>query len=281
MFDLVIVDECHHIAAATFSKSIRLFRARYTMGLSATLKRADGNEEAIFWMLGYPVAVCTRPVDASEASGLTIRMLYMNDTHVEDSFTKSGTFGGNTIAFPKMLTQLLQKPVRIERLSAEIHRAYAEGRDILVISERIDYLDRLAAKLSELGLASAKYVGETSKRKREQRDKDAAEVRILLTTRAMASEGFDRASIDTVVLATPLKRGATLEQSIGRCQRQGAQGASVRSRLVVDVCDLKTSVFASMARGRESYYQTAGFCLERVRCDENSSQPELQKFATK
>jgi len=40
------------------------------------------------------------------------------------------------------------------------------------------------------------------------------------TTRAMASKGFVRPIISAVVLATPLRQGANLEQSIGRCQRQ-------------------------------------------------------------
>ncbi len=38
----VIVDECHHIAAASFEAILRQVKARYVLGLSATLVRRDG-----------------------------------------------------------------------------------------------------------------------------------------------------------------------------------------------------------------------------------------------
>ena len=38
----VIVDECHHIAAASFEAILRQVKARYVLGLSATLERRDG-----------------------------------------------------------------------------------------------------------------------------------------------------------------------------------------------------------------------------------------------
>jgi superfamily II DNA or RNA helicase len=44
----VIVDECHHIAAASFETILRQVRARHVMGLSATLVRRDGLQPILF-----------------------------------------------------------------------------------------------------------------------------------------------------------------------------------------------------------------------------------------
>jgi superfamily II DNA or RNA helicase len=38
----IIVDECHHISAASFERIIRKYPAHYRLGLSATLVRRDG-----------------------------------------------------------------------------------------------------------------------------------------------------------------------------------------------------------------------------------------------
>jgi superfamily II DNA or RNA helicase len=44
----VIVDEYHYIAAASFETILRQVRARYVLGLSATLVRRDGLQPILF-----------------------------------------------------------------------------------------------------------------------------------------------------------------------------------------------------------------------------------------
>ena len=51
-YGLVIVDECHHVAAHTFARAIQSIPARRWLGLTATPKRADGREEIMFMHCG-------------------------------------------------------------------------------------------------------------------------------------------------------------------------------------------------------------------------------------
>jgi superfamily II DNA or RNA helicase len=51
-FGLVIYDECHHIGAKVFSKSLQKAGCKYTLGLSATPIRKDGMTKIIHWHLG-------------------------------------------------------------------------------------------------------------------------------------------------------------------------------------------------------------------------------------
>ena len=55
-WNLVIIDECHHLPADQFSK-LALIRRKYTMGLTASPQREDGREEYIFALTGYPVGL--------------------------------------------------------------------------------------------------------------------------------------------------------------------------------------------------------------------------------
>jgi superfamily II DNA or RNA helicase len=282
-FEVIVVDEMHHLAAQTFQKAMRYFKARYVIGLSATLKRGDGNEHALPWFFGHPIASCKRVfsggghgvdvdavsvVDGTRPDGtdrvpdgtITVEMVRAGpSTQSFDVRTPSGK-----LEFSAMLTRLIATPGRVELITRKVRDAFLEGRHILVISERVDLLDTIKEVLmSRHGIAAVKFVGEVSKKKKRDRDDAAKTASVLLTTRAMASEGFDRPMISTVILATPLKQGASLEQSIGRCQRYCAEKR--HSNKIIDIVD-PFSVFAGMARGREHFYRSRGYTIvnERV-----------------
>jgi superfamily II DNA or RNA helicase len=43
-FDYIIVDECHHAAAAFYRKLIAYFNPKFLLGLTATPERSDGGD---------------------------------------------------------------------------------------------------------------------------------------------------------------------------------------------------------------------------------------------
>ena len=51
-FGLVIYDECHHLGAEVFSRSLMKVGCEYTLGLSATPDRNDGLTKVFKWFLG-------------------------------------------------------------------------------------------------------------------------------------------------------------------------------------------------------------------------------------
>ena len=51
-FGLTIVDECHHIAAEVFVRSLFKVVTPYTLGLSATMQRKDGLTKVFKMFLG-------------------------------------------------------------------------------------------------------------------------------------------------------------------------------------------------------------------------------------
>jgi superfamily II DNA or RNA helicase len=48
----LIVDECHHLSAVSFELVARRSKARYVLGLSATVARKDGHHPIIFMQCG-------------------------------------------------------------------------------------------------------------------------------------------------------------------------------------------------------------------------------------
>ena len=49
---MVIVDECHHVPVLTFENVLKAIPAKYTYGLTATPKRADGQQPILHMYLG-------------------------------------------------------------------------------------------------------------------------------------------------------------------------------------------------------------------------------------
>ena len=51
-YGLVIVDECHHVAAFSFEKVLKAIRSKYVYGLTATPTRKDGWHKIIYMQCG-------------------------------------------------------------------------------------------------------------------------------------------------------------------------------------------------------------------------------------
>lgn len=69
----VIVDECHHIAAASFEAILRQVKARHVLGLSATLVRRDGLQPILFMQCGPIRHIAQRPAGAPQTLELVSR----------------------------------------------------------------------------------------------------------------------------------------------------------------------------------------------------------------
>ena len=62
-FGLTIVDECHHISSEVFSRSLLKVVTKYTLGLSATMKRKDGLTDVFKMFLGEVVYKINRETE--------------------------------------------------------------------------------------------------------------------------------------------------------------------------------------------------------------------------
>ena len=58
-FGLAVFDECHHLGAEVFSKSMQKVSSKYMLGLSATPNRKDGLTKVFEWYIG-PIVYITK-----------------------------------------------------------------------------------------------------------------------------------------------------------------------------------------------------------------------------
>lgn len=252
-YEMVIVDECHHLSAFTFEKIIKECAAKYIYGLSATPKRRDGHEPIIYMRCGN--VVWTDKLEENRPNQLVI-----------PRFTSVGEFKLESAAFNTFNEncQLIIKDCQRNQLILEdIQQSILEKRHILVLSERIEHLrvlkeewhkqhpDSVAYELN--GKIKSKINEETIK----QLENEQAPY-VLFATGKYVGEGFDLASLDTICLTMPISWRGILQQYLGRLQRDLEKKEELR---IYDYVDFAIPMISNMYQKRLTTYRQLGYEL--------------------
>lgn len=196
----LIVDECHHLSAHSFEQVARAAKARFVMGLSATIARKDGHHPIIFMQCG---PVRHRVDDRAQAKARPFEHLVLVQA---TSFQPSRIPDPDKrLEFQALYQDLVHDESRNRRIFDEVVESVNAGRSPLVLTERNDHLDRL-----EQGLAgSVRHLvvlraGLGKKQRQAVADRLAAiprdESRVILATGKYVGEGFDDPRLDTLFL---------------------------------------------------------------------------------
>jgi superfamily II DNA or RNA helicase len=248
-----IFDECHHLGAQHFSKTLQRVQTAKMLGLSATPTREDGLTKVFTWFLGDPVywEKTREPDPTVEVKGVFIE----SDDPVYNTIPTD--WRGEPV-----MAQLLGNILGCEKRTAEILRwirlmCAEPSRRVLVLSERKGLLERLETLIKEAdaALTVAYYVGGM---KEGVREAGAATARILLGTYAMASEAMNIKTLNTVILASPRK---AIEQSTGRILRIRPDQRQVPP-VIIDIIDTH-SMYQGQWRKRLTYYKKCTYKVER------------------
>jgi superfamily II DNA or RNA helicase len=248
-YGFAIFDECHHLGAQHFSKTLQKVQVKHMLGLSATPKREDGLTKVFFWFLGEPVYwEKTREPDPT-----VIVKSVMIKTDDEIYNTIPTDWRGETV-MARLLGNVLGCAERTAEIVRWIRLLCAEpDRKVLVLSERISHLEEIE-KLLQGAFTTSYYVGGM---KEEVREEGAKTARILLASYAMASEAMNIKSLNTVILVSPRKN---VEQSTGRILRTRITERTVVP-LIVDIVD-SHHMYRSQWKKRLAYYKQCTYTLE-------------------
>jgi very-short-patch-repair endonuclease len=252
----LIVDECHHLSAASFEQIVRQAKAKFIMGMSATVTRNDGHHPIIFMQCG-PVR---HRVDAKEQAATRP---FEHTVHVRPTdFRPLRTAAEDRrTQFQELYSELIADQARNRLVCDEVLQVLGEGRSPLVLTERNEHLDSLAERLStgvqhlvvlRGGLGKTEISGVTA---RLSAIPDH-EPRVLLATGRYIGEGFDDPRLDTLFLTLPVSWHGTVAQYVGRLHRLHHRKREVR---VYDYADLNVPMLARMFNRRCRGYEAVGY----------------------
>ena len=248
-FGLAIFDECHHLGAEVFSRSLMKINSPYTLGLSATPKRTDGLTKVFHWYLGPTIY----QIKKREDKNVMVHLYRYYSDHKAYSNEVLNFMGKLNMA--QMINNITAFTPRINLVFDCLKRHLAEGRKILVLSDRKNHLAAIKeifenyafSHEDEFPYTVGYYLGGMKQAELEKTEKD----NVILGTFAMASEGFDcREPLDTIILASPK---TSIEQAVGRILRQEEKDRKFIP-LVIDIVDC-FSTFERQALKRIKFYK--------------------------
>lgn len=231
-FGMIIVDECHRVAVnpstlQMFRTCVEYFAARYRLGLTATLHRADCLQDCITKILGdviYEIQkddreyVCMYegkellrfPVDSFQVPAEITIVETEYDIYEKDVFSADG----GTIVYARLISDLANDKKRNDLILKTLRTI--QGCTI-VLSDRVDQLKYLCSQVEN----GVQIDGNTPKKEREQALEDArnGKYRYLFASYSLAKEGLDVKILSNLVMATPVRDFAIVTQAIGRIQR--------------------------------------------------------------
>ena len=224
---LVIVDECHHIASEVFVQALPKVTSRYMLGLSATPDRKDRLMFAIHWFLG-PLLYKSDTGDSVDTAVSVEVYEYQND---DPEFNEIVMSSQGMVSVPIMVNKLTACEDRTRWLCRILEDISEGGRQILVLSDRVQHCQDILAGLSDELRETACILGTAVKA--EVRAEYCKTKAILIATYSMCKEGFDVATLNTLIMATPRP---DIDQIVGRILRVEKTGRVVHP-LIVDIVD--------------------------------------------
>jgi superfamily II DNA or RNA helicase len=254
----LIIDECHHLSAASFELVARRAKARYVLGLSATVSRKDGHHPIIFMQCG-PVRHRVDARAQAAARGINHRA-----KHRSTKFQLPPPLAASDRpSMPAVYAAIAQDEPRNNLIFDDVLEALEAKRSPVVLTERREHLEYLQKRFSCFvrnlvvlrgGMsATERKVSEVVLRTPEDQE------RLILATGRYLGEGFDDQRLDTLFLTMPISWKGTLAQYVGRLHRQHNGKTEV---LVVDYVDEMVPVLARMAAKRRTGYRALGYTVE-------------------
>jgi superfamily II DNA or RNA helicase/very-short-patch-repair endonuclease len=254
----LIVDECHHLSAHSFELAARQARARFVLGLSATVARKDGHHPIVFMQCGpvrhrvhARVQAASRPFE---------HFALVQPTAFQPARAPEAD---RRVEFQALYQALVADDARNRQICDHVLESVNAGRSPLVLTERNDHLDRLERELStNIRHLVVLRAGMGKKQRQAVSDRLAAiprdEPRVILATGKYVGEGFDDPRLDTLFLTLPVSWRGTIAQYAGRLHRLYDGKREVR---VYDYADLNVPMLSRMFDRRCRGYEAIGYTV--------------------
>jgi superfamily II DNA or RNA helicase len=256
----VIVDECHHVTAFTFEQVMRQVKARFVVGLTATPSRKDGHQPILYMQCG-PIRFSMSAKDAAARHPFEHLVL--------PRITQFRMANETPVTIQDVYPALMTAEERNRQIIDDIRQTISAGGTPLVLTSRVEHIERLAAGLADVPNVLRMRGGMGKQQRRAVAEQLAAipagTPRVIIATGSYIGEGFDDPQLDTLFLPMPISWHGTLQQYVGRLHRLHEGKREVR---VYDYADLEIPMLARMYEKRMRGYRNLGYVVEGTSSEE-------------
>ena len=222
-FDVVVVDEFHHAAAASYDRLLNHLQPRELLGLTATPERLDGRDVTEWF--DHRIAVELRLWEAID-QGFLVPFQYFGVADGTDLRQLIWRRGG--YAAEELSNLLTGDDIRVGKLLDAVQRIVLDPGQMRALGFCVskEHARYMARKFSDAGLSSIALTGDDSAEIRDQglRDLRTGKLRCVFSVEVLG-EGVDVPDVDVVLLLRPTASATLFTQQLGRGLRR-ARGKS-------------------------------------------------------
>jgi superfamily II DNA or RNA helicase len=203
MFGTVILDECHHVSANTFSNIIDNMHARYRIGLSGTLIRKDKKHILFADYFGFTIY---KPAKSNTMEP-TIHII------------KTGIPLKLGVPWVQKINALLYDEdyqLLVAGIAASKIRA---GYKVLVVADRTEFLENVNKLLFEYNSLLVTGSSDTDDREFAKSAINSGDADCICGSRQIFAEGISVNALSCLILPVPINNDSLLEQLVGRVMR--------------------------------------------------------------
>lgn len=211
-FDYLIIDECHHGAADTYRRILGYFKASFTLGLTATPEREDGQDLLeIFQNTAHKFEL----EEAVEKGILSPVRCVRIKTNIDLQDVRINGFKYNS--------QDLESKIHIPERNALIVDTYLEyvnGKSAVIFCTSVEHADTVAELLRCKGIKASSISGRLSNKERNRilSEYENSEIKVLCAC-DLLNEGWDSPHTEVLFMARPTMSKTIYLQQLGRGMR--------------------------------------------------------------
>ena len=211
-FGYIIIDECHHASAETYQKLLAYFKTGFTLGLTATPERADG-EDLLKTFQTFAHKLDIR--DAVEAGILVPVRCIRIKTNIDLRDVRMNGFRYNALD----LEEKIHVPGR-NQLIVDTYLEYVRNKSTVVFCTSVQHADDIAELFRSQGIQACSISGGTGsvERKRILRQYENGKIQVLCAC-DLLNEGWDSPRTEVLFMARPTMSKTIYMQQLGRGMR--------------------------------------------------------------
>ncbi|GGO85252.1 DUF3427 domain-containing protein [Wenjunlia tyrosinilytica] len=219
MFDIIVIDECHHAVSPTYKKVMNHFTPLQFLGLTATPERMDGKHVQDVLFQGR-IAAEMRLWEALE-DRLLCPFHYFGLHDGTD--LRNVDITGGEYEVEALTDALLANGVQARHVIDEIYRRFATPQKMRAIGfcASVRHAEYMAEHFRSAGLEAMAVTSQTPDN--ERRDAltglHSGDIQVLFT-RDLFNEGIDIPDIDTLLMLRPTSSATIFLQQLGRGLRR-------------------------------------------------------------
>jgi len=247
-FGFAVFDECHHISAEVFCRSLFKIVCPYMLGLSATMKRKDGLTKVFKMFLDQ---VVYKKIKRDKQQCVHVYQIPYSINDKEYNETPLNYMG--KVHHSLLIKKICEYTPRCEFIINIIKKIFNEEprHQLMVLAHNKSLLNYLYTAITARNIQSVGYY--IGGMKEKDLNETANNKKIVLATYAMAEEALDIKTLSALLMASPR---SDVTQAVGRILRTHHKQQPV----VYDIID-SHQVFKVQSNKRTKFYKSQGFKL--------------------